>query len=57
MSLQEAVAAHGPLPVSAVFGLGASLVEALVSVHRAGVVHRDLKPANVMPAPDGPRPR
>ncbi|MBO2464726.1 outer membrane protein assembly factor BamB family protein [Actinomadura violacea] len=55
MSLQQAVAEHGPLPVPAVFGLGASLAEALVSVHRAGVVHRDLKPANVMLAPDGPR--
>ncbi|MFD0686247.1 outer membrane protein assembly factor BamB family protein [Actinomadura fibrosa] len=55
LSLQEAVAQHGPLPVPAVFGLGASLAEALLSVHRAGVVHRDLKPANVMLAPDGPR--
>ncbi|WP_051712734.1 PQQ-binding-like beta-propeller repeat protein [Spirillospora albida] len=55
MSLQDAVAEHGPLPVQAVFGLGAGLAEALVSVHRAGVVHRDLKPANVMLAPDGPR--
>ncbi|GAA2401604.1 hypothetical protein GCM10010191_06110 [Actinomadura vinacea] len=55
LPLDEAVAAHGPLPAPAVFALGAGLAEALVSVHRAGVVHRDLKPANVMLAPDGPR--
>jgi outer membrane protein assembly factor BamB len=41
--------------IPAVFALGASLAEALVSVHRVGVVHRDLKPANVTLAPDGPR--
>ncbi|WP_329520828.1 outer membrane protein assembly factor BamB family protein [Spirillospora sp. NBC_01491] len=55
MSLNEAVKAWGPFPVPAVFGLGASLAEALVSVHQAGIVHRDLKPGNVMLAPDGPR--
>jgi outer membrane protein assembly factor BamB len=55
MTLHEAVVKHGPFPVPAVFALGASLAEALVSVHRVGVVHRDLKPANVMLAPDGPR--
>ncbi len=55
MSLQDAVAGHGPLPVAAVFALGAGLAEALVSIHRAGVVHRDLKPSNVMLGTDGPR--
>ncbi|TDC70952.1 serine/threonine-protein kinase [Actinomadura sp. GC306] len=44
-----------PLPVPAVLALGAGLAEALVSIHRAGVVHRDLKPSNVILAPDGPR--
>ncbi|GAA4060291.1 serine/threonine-protein kinase [Actinomadura miaoliensis] len=44
-----------PLPVPAVFALGAGLAEALVSIHRAGVVHRDLKPSNVMLGLDGPR--
>ncbi len=55
MSLEEAVAAHGPLPPPAVRALGAGLAEALVSIHRAGVVHRDLKPSNVMLTPEGPR--
>ena len=49
--LDEAV----PLPVPAVLALGAGLAEALVSIHRAGVVHRDLKPSNVILGPDGPR--
>ncbi|MEV4678624.1 PQQ-binding-like beta-propeller repeat protein [Actinomadura sp. NPDC049382] len=55
MSLEDAVAAHGPLPPPAVRALGAGLAEALVSIHRAGVVHRDLKPSNVMLTPEGPR--
>jgi serine/threonine protein kinase len=55
MTLHDAVAEHGPFPVPAVYALGASLAEALISVHRAGVVHRDLKPANVILAQDGPR--
>nr|WP_279473294.1 serine/threonine-protein kinase [Actinomadura darangshiensis] len=55
LSLQETVAAHGPMPADAVLALAAGLAEALASVHRAGVVHRDLKPSNVILAPDGPR--
>ncbi|TMR36764.1 PQQ-binding-like beta-propeller repeat protein [Actinomadura geliboluensis] len=55
MSLEDAVAAHGPLPPPAVRALGAGLAEALMSIHRAGVVHRDLKPSNVMLTPEGPR--
>jgi outer membrane protein assembly factor BamB len=55
MPLDEAVSRYGPLPVPAGYALGAGLAEALVSIHRAGVVHRDLKPANIMLTPDGPR--
>jgi Tol biopolymer transport system component len=40
--------ANGPLPVSEVLNIGASIVSALETAHRHGVVHRDLKPANVM---------
>src|SRR3984885_11464881 len=54
-SLAEAVAEHGPLPVSAVLKLAAGLAEGLSAIHTAGVVHRDLKPANVLLAEDGPR--
>ncbi|WP_395110745.1 PQQ-binding-like beta-propeller repeat protein [Actinomadura sp. SCN-SB] len=55
LSLQDAVAEHGPFPPHAARTLGAGLAEALVSIHRAGVVHRDLKPSNVMLTPEGPR--
>ncbi|OLT11414.1 hypothetical protein BJF79_24100 [Actinomadura sp. CNU-125] len=55
MSLDAAVAAHGPWPERSVRALGAALAEGLESVHAAGVVHRDLKPSNVLLAADGPR--
>ncbi|MEU8120560.1 serine/threonine-protein kinase [Spirillospora sp. NPDC049024] len=45
----------GPLPAPAAVALGAGLAEALVSIHRAGVVHRDLKPSNVILGIDGPK--
>ena len=54
-TLHQAVADHGPLPEDTVRSLGAGLAEALVAIHRAGLVHRDLKPANVLLGPDGPR--
>ncbi|MGV9252857.1 serine/threonine-protein kinase [Streptomyces sp. NPDC003697] len=55
MALDQAVAAHGPWPVTSVRALGAGLAEALEAIHAAGLVHRDLKPSNVLIAPDGPR--
>ena len=55
LSLQQAVADHGPMPPETVILLMAGVAEALQAIHSAGVVHRDLKPSNVLLAPDGPR--
>ncbi|GAA1822280.1 serine/threonine-protein kinase [Actinomadura chokoriensis] len=54
-SLQQAVAAHGPLPAETVAVLGAGLAEGLTAIHACDLVHRDLKPSNVILAGDGPR--
>lgn len=54
-SLAKSIAESGPLPLSAVWSLAAGLAEALLAVHRAGLVHRDLKPSNILLAADGPR--
>ncbi|MCK9893609.1 serine/threonine-protein kinase [Frankia sp. AgB32] len=54
-SLHEAVTQAGPFARSVLRRLAAGLLEALIAVHRAGLVHRDLKPSNVLLAADGPR--
>ncbi|MGA8114561.1 MAG: serine/threonine-protein kinase, partial [Actinocatenispora sp.] len=55
LSLADAVRRFGPVPPDAVRALAVGLAEALVAIHRAGVVHRDLKPENVMLTAGGPR--
>ena len=53
-SLGALVKEHGPMPPQAVLTLAAGLAEALVGMHRAGLVHRDLKPSNVLLTESGP---
>lgn len=52
--LSSWVGEHGPLAAGDLKILARGLLEALTSVHSAGVVHRDIKPGNVMLAVGGP---
>ncbi|MDG4861610.1 serine/threonine protein kinase [Streptomyces sp. T-3] len=54
-TLQQVVAAHGPMAEDVVLRIGAGLAEGLAAIHNCGLVHRDLKPGNVILAADGPR--
>ncbi|MCX4982461.1 protein kinase [Streptomyces sp. NBC_00572] len=54
-SLGELVATQGPLPPAALPWIAAGTVEALISIHSAGLVHRDIKPSNILLPEDGPR--
>ncbi|WP_040787309.1 serine/threonine-protein kinase [Nocardia pneumoniae] len=54
-ALADAVDTYGPFTENSLLVLAHGLVEALMGVHRAGVVHRDLKPSNVLLALDGPK--
>lgn len=53
-SLEERLAAHGPMTALRAARLGQQLLSALAAVHAAGVLHRDVKPNNVLIAPGGP---
>jgi eukaryotic-like serine/threonine-protein kinase len=54
-TLQQAVEGQGPLRPDGLRYVAAGLAEALVAIHRAGVVHRDLKPSNILLTDNGPR--
>jgi hypothetical protein len=47
-TLEDVVAAEGPMTGPALATLARGLAAALVAIHSAGIVHRDLKPGNVM---------
>ena len=52
-SLEERLAAHGPMTALRAARLGQQLLSALAAVHAAGVLHRDVKPNNVLIDPGG----
>jgi eukaryotic-like serine/threonine-protein kinase len=52
-TLDEAVAADGPLAPPEVARVGLHLLAALTAAHATGVVHGDLRPQNVLLADDG----
>ncbi|MEU6865643.1 protein kinase [Streptomyces sp. NPDC046876] len=54
-TLAEHVAEHGPLRGDMAHGFAVGLAEAVMAIHRAGLVHRDLKPGNVLLSNQGPK--
>lgn len=47
-TLEERLAAEGPLPVAEVRRIVSEVADALAAAHRRGFVHRDIRPANIL---------
>src|SRR5262245_35744399 len=47
-SLQQKLAASGPLPADEVLRIGAQTAAGLAAAHAQGLIHRDVKPANIL---------
>src|SRR5437899_3940512 len=47
-SVQDKLAAGGPLPVPEILRIGTQVAEGLAAAHKQGIVHRDVKPANIL---------
>lgn len=54
-TLEEAVAAYGPLDEAGLRALAVSVARTLQDIHAVGLVHRDLKPSNIVLTSAGPR--
>src|SRR3954468_19418885 len=48
VTLEEQIAAHGPLSAREAAAVGIDLCRALAAIHAAGLIHRDVKAQNVM---------
>jgi serine/threonine-protein kinase len=52
-TVSDLVGRRGPLDPKAALQIAAQIADALVSIHRAGLVHRDVKPDNIVVGEDG----
>jgi len=52
-TLEDRIAADGPLPIADTVRLAEQVGAGLDALHAAEVIHRDIKPSNIMLAPDG----
>ncbi|MEU5341864.1 serine/threonine-protein kinase [Streptomyces sp. NPDC020766] len=55
LTLNQHLAAHGPLTGGALYAFATGTAQALAAIHAAAVIHRDFKPQNVILSPTGPR--